>query len=167
MITIFLIILWYTYISFVDFSIHKFIMHNDNTYLKKIRADHKRHHREHLNEEEDFGTSIVFSFFDTIIIGVISGIIVSIILYLIYQNINISLYILGIHIILILIGGGIHNYSHSAYHNHNLTDCFKIRIPKFIIEKLHKHHELHHIDPKKNFCVVFLGFDTLLKIFKF
>jgi hypothetical protein len=171
----FFIFLWYFYMSFCDWYIHKHILHNDNNYfnfLKKWREDHKIHHLENDDKLEKLGIGSGFNYYEAISITLITSIPLVIILFLyliIIEKINIShkifiilILIFIFHIILTIIGIGIHNFSHSIFHSINSQEYYKIPIPKELYIKLHKHHNDHHKNCKKNFCTVFLGFDNIL-----
>lgn len=162
-----LLLCWYIYISFVDYAIHKYIMHNDNTCFQSLREKHKRHHLEASNKVTDLGTSITFTYDEMFIIGFISGLLVLFVSFLLCNNVSKSLLIFFIHLVIISIGIGIHNFSHVIFHNHDeiFDNCLQIPIPTFFMDILHNHHELHHLNPKRNLCVVFLGFDNLISCF--
>ena len=164
---IILIIIYYFYLSSIDWFIHKNIMHNDNSILKSWRRKHIIHHKEFNNEIKQTNNYIEFSFSESIIIGIVSGIVIFFLLLFFYFkykfNIKYIFYAFILHIIFIVIGASIHNYSHSLFHKSTgISDCYRIQIPQFFINILHEHHLQHHNNCKKNFCTVFLGFDNII-----
>ena len=164
---IILITLYYFYLSFIDWYIHKNIMHNDNSILLSWRKGHIIHHKEFNNKLRSSGISIEFTFFNYIIIGIISSLPLIIIGYIYYYyykfDIKYIKYILVLHLFFIFIGVSIHNYSHSLFHEYTkYNDCFRLKIPQFLINILHNHHLDHHKNCKTNFCTVFLGFDNII-----
>ena len=164
---IILIILYYIYLSFIDWYIHKNVMHNDNSILVDWRKDHIIHHKEFNNELKPYGISIEFTFFDFIIIGLISAlplIIIGYIYYCYYKfDIKYILYVFILHLFFIFTGVSVHNYSHSLFHGHTQHNgCFRLKIPQILINILHNHHLDHHKNCKTNFCTVFLGFDNII-----
>ena len=51
-------------------------MHNDNTLLKSWRQEHIIHHKEFNNEIKQTNNYIEFTFSESIIIGIVSGIVI-------------------------------------------------------------------------------------------
>tara|TARA_B100000287_G_scaffold419991_1_gene458854 strand:- start:135 stop:593 length:459 start_codon:yes stop_codon:yes gene_type:complete len=146
-----------------DWIIHKYIMHNDNSPILSWRINHRIHHKEIEGTIKNNDTSLIFSNKEIFIIATIT--VIPIIAIFIYFKINILYIILLIlfHYIGIFVGICIHNYAHTKHHNcDKIFDCTKIPIPTFIYNIISDHHENHHKNPKKNFCVVFLGFDKLI-----
>jgi hypothetical protein len=166
-IIIILIILYYFYLSFIDWFIHKHIMHNNNTIFKRWRREHIIHHKEFNNEIKQSNNYLEFTFSESIIIGIISSIFIVFLLFFLYLkykfDIKYILYAFILHVTFIIIGASIHNYSHSLFHKSpKINDSYQIQIPQFLIKILHDHHLKHHINCKKNFCTVFLGFDSII-----
>jgi hypothetical protein len=155
-------IIYYIYLSFVDWFIHSFIMHNPNTFFLELRESHKKHH---INNNY----SITFDYYETLIIYLFSLFFILLIYvfykYFTYNNISIKTiaFIALFNAISILLGVASHNYCHSKHHNclHNIGDCFIIKVPNYICNIINNHHEKHHYNSKTNFCTIFLGFDYI------
>jgi len=73
--------------------------------------------------------------------------------------------LLMLHIVGVFIGVGIHNYFHTVFHNHSLfsvNNTLYVPIPTWVYTFLQEHHRLHHENPKTNFCITWIGFDSLV-----
>lgn len=160
-ISVILICIWYIYMSFCDWYIHKHILHNDNTILSDWREAHKIHHLEHKNLAPKNGIGIGFTYSESLFIGLITSFPILIITFLINKNYIMIVFIL--HFIGSIIATSIHNYSHSIFHdNKKMKNILQFYIPSQLYLNLHKHHNNHHNNPDKNFCTVFLGFDEII-----
>ena len=84
---IILLIIYYFYLSFIDWFIHKYIMHNDNTLLQSWRQEHIIHHKEFNNEIKKQKLHRIY-FSESIIIGILSGIVIIFYYYFFTLNIN-------------------------------------------------------------------------------
>ena len=163
---LFFTILWYYFLSGIDYGIHRYVFHNDDTFFKEQRMDHKLHHLESAGDIEDNGHSLVFTLFHSIFIGGVSSILILIFSFLFFTSFYSFITIFILNYIFVFIGLGVHNYVHTIHHGHEKSEFdnffIRVKVPDFIQKKLSKHHTCHHKDPSKNFCVVFLGFDNLL-----
>ena len=159
--------------SFCDWFIHKYIMHNNNTnkLLLNWRTAHLIHHKEINKEIECNDTAVSFCVKETINIALVTSIFVLVASYIylyafvnpIYHLISMSL-LFCFHILGAFVGISIHNYCHTLHHKckKDTTDCCKIAVPDWLYTTITNHHENHHKNVKRNFCVVFLGFDNLI-----
>ncbi len=154
-------LLWYLYMSFNDWILHKYILHNDDSPLKDWRKKHIIHHKEFNNEVPKNGVGIAFTYLDSLLIAFVTGIPILILGCLILNKKHLLILLIG-HFIGSFIGVGIHNYSHCIFHKHkDLEYCLRVPVPKDLYIRLHEHHEQHHNNTKTNYCTVFLGFDKL------
>lgn len=133
-------------------------MHNDNTILKILRVKHKIHHIEELGIINNNHTALIFTYFETLCVSIITFIPVFIFCY------NKNKFFFIFYFLLIFTGIGIHNYCHTKFHKYNNknNNYIKISVPNFLYKIIKNHHKKHHINPKSNFCVVFLGFDNII-----
>ena len=63
-----ILLFWYLYMSFSDWLLHKYILHNDNSPLKNWRTNHKIHHLEFENKAPKNGTGIGFTYLNALLI---------------------------------------------------------------------------------------------------
>lgn len=151
-----LVIIWYLYLSAIDWSIHKYILHSDSETV--IRIQHRMHHMMHNGDISETGIGTTFSPSEALSISVVTVLPVLGMALLLGRNL---LYALLIHFSAVLFGIGMHNYAHTRCHNRD-APWFSIPVPKFICELLESHHLRHHQNPKTNFCTAYLGFDSLV-----
>lgn len=159
-----LLVGWYVYLSAIDWSIHKYILHSK--YNTAIRKTHRMHHYAHdsgsgLGLDLDLDTGLTFSVTEGLSIGIIS------MLPLLGASLGLGLgwnsSLIIIHICFVLVGVGMHNYAHTRCHDGQETgSSFKIPIPDAVCKILHRHHKKHHLYPKTRYCTIYLGFDYLM-----
>jgi hypothetical protein len=153
-----LVIIWYVYLSAIDWAIHKHILHSDSE--TEIRIAHRMHHMMHNGDISETGIGLTFSPSDGLFISVVTVLPVLGVARLLGRNL---LYALLIHFSAVFFGIGMHNYAHSRCHSRaNDANWFNIPVPTFICELLERHHLRHHQNPKTNFCTAYLGFDNLV-----
>ena len=156
---------WYMGMSAVDWWVHKKFMHDDASPIPDFRRTHKIHHLEAKGLiDEKTGESIYFSHQIAMELGVMTLPIA----LLCGGSVGLSrsfLFMVAItHIFATNLAIGMHNTAHSIYHGYEppmACDALSVFLPSGVLRTLHRHHELHHIDPTKNLCVIFLGFDAI------
>lgn len=149
------IFVWYIYLSMIDWTIHRYILHSGIE--TKIRQEHRIHHLAHEGKiYTDIG--LTFSIYEGLVIAGVSILPV----LLIAKLTNFTILTAGLlHICFVLAGVGIHNYAHGRCHQRTAAGVFKLPLPSMICNVLQKHHEKHHSNPNTNFCTTFIGFDIL------
>ena len=167
-ITVFLTFCWYILLSGADWALHRFVLHANNSPVPTWRNAHRMHH---LEFEDDIGytyASLTFSHKDTLLIA-LTTLPLTILIWIIAKMTLTSCppfwVFCIVHISMIILGVGIHNYAHSVFHGYEPPSWDKapcIKIPKAVCDLLHEHHQKHHKDPGLNYCTVFLGFDWLV-----
>jgi len=71
---ILVIVGWYVYMSFIDWFIHKYILHNDLSLIMFLRHHHKNHHLYFDKVIEDYASGIAFDCIESGWIALFSGI---------------------------------------------------------------------------------------------
>jgi hypothetical protein len=143
---------WYIYLSFIDWCIHKHVLHYKgvNDWRSTLRATHIRHHTAHLGQNADEG--VTFDYTEASVIAMVTALPLLILGWK---------YILA-HIILVFLGVGVHNYSHRAFHDVSKPILGpSVPVPNVLLKILHNHHDIHHDHPTKNYCTAYLGFDYI------
>lgn len=158
---IYFLIIWYLFMSFVDWYIHKYILHNNDTYFKHLRHLHKIHHSEYKNNDPTSITGIYFNIYHTIFLYITTLPVIYLFTRLLKIPVTTTLLI---HFFLVYCTIGAHNNCHGEFHNQNVLIenvpyCY---VPQIFKKVIQKHHDLHHANPTKNFCAVLLGFDFFI-----
>ena len=154
----------YVYLSFVDWCIHKHVLHCDDNvsdWRREQRIVHKQHHLEHHNQAEKDEEGVTFTILETTTIALIS---VAPILFIgLYFDTQTMILCYTLHILFVFIGVGVHNYVHPLYHNYEdiQSPVSIIWVPDYVKKILNDHHEKHHMNSRTNYCTVFLGFDYI------
>lgn len=155
---------WYVGMSAVDWWIHKNWMHNDSN-LSALRMAHKIHHLEGKGLiVEKTGESIYFSHKEAIEMGVMTLPIALLCASGVGLSRSIIFKVSITHILATNVAIGMHNTAHSMYHGYEppmFCDALSVFLPMCVLRMLHRHHKIHHRDPMKNLCVIFLGFDLI------
>jgi len=118
-------VIWYLYLSVIDWSIHKHILHADSE--TKIRVNHRIHHMMHNGDIGDTGIGLTFCPGEALFISAITVLPVLAVAQLLGRNL---LYALLIHFTAVFFGIGVHNYAHTRCHKGD-ANCFNIPIPTF------------------------------------
>lgn len=147
--------------SYNDWALHKYILHDDDSPMVHWRKLHRLHHLEFDKITEKHGDGLGFTYVDMLLIAFVTGIPIALAVYAI--NKKYLTVVLLLHVVGTFIGVGIHNYSHRIFHEHTaLPACMQVPVPESLYINLHKHHIHHHENTKTNYCTVFLGFDYMV-----
>lgn len=156
---------WYMGMSAVDWWIHKKLMHDDASPIPEFRRSHKTHHIEAKGpNNEKTGESIYFNHQFAMEMGVMTLPIALLCASSIGLSRSIIFMVAITHIFATNLAIGMHNTAHSIYHAYEppmSCDALSVSLPSGVLRMLHGHHEIHHRDPTKNLCVIFLGFDAI------
>lgn len=156
---------WYFLMSFADWALHRFVLHDDRSIVPHWRRGHRKHHVEFDTGVGRSGTSLTFPHGDASLIALATmplGLLVG--LSLAEAKPFPLLCIALAHVAGITLVVGVHNYAHSAFHGYPIPGWSThavMPVPQFVLEVLHAHHERHHEDAGCNYCTVLLGFDSL------
>ena len=131
---------WYVYMSFIDWFIHKHILHNDQSIITFLRHHHKNHHLSFDKVIEEYAYGIAFDYVESGVIALVSGIPIFLLAWALSLEPAWILGLLMLHVVGVFVGVGIHNYFHTVFHDHS------------------RHHE----NPKTNFCITWIGFDSFI-----
>ena len=138
------LILWYFVMSVLEYSIHRYTMHNKKRFLPDwIFFDHAILH--HKNGRNDI--NIDLPIYNHLIVGfplIVGAYMIS------YSSLSALLCIFAFH-----------SYTWTKVHRgiHGLEKNWLMKTKYY--KKAKEHHELHHDRPGKNFGVVFLFTDRL------
>jgi len=151
-------IIWYIYMSCIDWIVHKYILHADDSLLPEWRRLHKLHHLEYDKTMDKHGQGLGFTYLDMLLIAFIS--IIPVLLITAFINLDYVPFILLFHFVGTCIGVGMHNHGHRLFHEHDeLPGCMQVPYPEIYRNFIHEHHTHHHINAMQNYCTIFLGFD--------
>ena len=154
-------LIWYTYMSFVDWVVHKYILHNDSSPLPEWRRLHILHHLEYDKKMDKHGEGLGFTYYDMFIISIFS--VIPVLLVTTFIDKDYLPYVIIFHIVGTCIGVGMHNHGHRIFHQHDtLPYCMQVPYPEIYRKFIHEHHTYHHMNAKQNYCTIFLGFDYLI-----
>lgn len=154
-------IIWYIYMSCIDWIVHKYILHADDSPLPEWRRLHILHHLEYDKSMDKHGLGLGFTYLDMMLIAMVS--IIPILLITAFINIELVPFIFIFHFIGTSIGVGMHNHGHRIFHEHDeLPGCMQVPYPEIYRTFIHHHHTYHHANSKQNYCTIFLGFDFLM-----
>jgi len=156
---------WYIYMSFVDWFIHKHIMHNDQSPIMFLRHHHRYHHLYFDKVIDNYDYGITFDNIEAFVIALFSGLPILFLGLLFGLKLPYIICILFLHGIGVFLGAGIHNQFHTTFHGCTQSDIentFFVPVPPWLYTLLHTHHLGHHENPRTNYCVSLLGFDSLV-----
>ena len=156
---------WYVYMSFIDWFIHKHILHNDQSIITFLRHHHKNHHLSFDKVIEEYAYGIAFDYMESGVIALVSGIPIFLLAWALSLEPAWILGLLMLHVVGVFIGVGIHNYFHTVFHDHSLfsvKNTLYVPVPSWVYTFLQEHHRRHHENPKTNFCITWIGFDSFI-----
>lgn len=162
---ILVIVGWYIYMSFIDWFIHKYILHNDLSLVTFLRHHHRNHHLYFDKVIEHYEYGITFDYIESGFIALFSGIPIFLFTWMLSLEPAWIFGLLVLHIVGVFVGVGIHNYFHTIFHNHALfsaENTLYVPVPSWVYTYLQAHHRLHHENPKTNFCITWIGFDSFI-----
>jgi hypothetical protein len=158
---------WYLLMSFCDWALHRYVLHDDRTPMPAWRRGHRKHHLEYDTGIGHSGVSVTFPHADAALIALATlplGLLVGL-PSMSQPSAPSSVAIATLaHFVGITIVVGVHNYAHSVFHFYppppwKSHAC--VPVPDMLLEVLHEHHLRHHEDSRVNYCTVLLGFDSL------
>lgn len=157
--------MWYFLMSFADWALHRYVLHDDRTPMPHWRQGHRKHHVEYDSGIGHSGVSVTFPHVDTLLIALVTfplGLLVALANIAQTWTPAMLLSVALAHVAAITVVIGIHNYAHSCFHFYNPPPWRShacVPVPELLLELLHEHHLRHHEDSRVNYCTVLLGFD--------
>ena len=174
------VVIIYIIISFIEWFIHKYIMHGNPAILKKIpilgkilsqtAIQHKGHHKQvlmNMHYEED-GITDGFHWFETITVGIVFTILVTL-----FTNIKDYRNVLFITMCMTICYCFLWNTIHNRMHYTTKTISLKEGVPSIILEDsvmknplykyLYINHGIHHLQKgeKYNYNIILPLFDHI------
>ena len=156
---------WALVMSFADWSIHRYMLHDGRSCMPHWRHAHRVHHVEFDTGVGRSGVSLTFSYMDiflfatvTLPVAFAAGVLV-----VPLRPPPLAVVVLA-HFFATACAVGVHNYCHTSFHGYKIPHWrtrLCVPVPSRVCEVLHEHHARHHEDAGVNYCTVLLGFDML------
>ena len=156
---------WYSLMSFADWGLHRYVLHDDRSPMPHWRRGHRTHHMEFDSGIGRSGISLTFPHGDvalialaTLPLGLLAG------SWVVPLRPVPLMGLLAAHTVGIAFFVGVHNYAHSCFHGYKPPPWRShacVPVPGWLCGLLHEHHRQHHEDAGVNYCTVLLGFDWI------